>query len=62
MDTTLQNTVVLANLVELGQSIIAEVIGDDISNHIGSQEVRAQDVADTIVSNLAKHLVKHTGV
>lgn len=61
MDTKEINTLVLANAVELGQSIIARVVGDDISNHLNGEPVRAQDIADTITANLGKRLAKYTG-
>ena len=61
MDNRLQNGVVIANAIELGQAVIARVMGDDISNHLGGELVRASDVANLVAANLGKKLAKYLG-
>lgn len=55
------NMLTLTHAVELTESVIMEIAGEDISNTIDGKLVRPQDLADAVTANIQSEFSKYMG-
>lgn len=55
-DSVKQNTIVLANAVQVVTGVVKNLAGNDISNQIDGETVRPGDLSDAATARIQKNL------
>jgi hypothetical protein len=58
-DLQASTVAVLANATELVASVIEQIAGNEISNHIDGKPVRLVDLTDAVAAKIQSNLAQH---
>ena len=59
---TTQNTVVLANAIELGAAVVMQLAGNDIANSINGKTITPDELRDALASKIQGRFNAYLGV